>query len=264
MQGEPVSGMLTNSQDAYGHQLFDYYRGRSEGLEIVERDDGFIQANQGPKNYLSRHASWPTRERLAIKLARGRVLDIGCGGARHSLYLQARGHNVLGIDVSPLAVKVSRLRGLKDARILSITDLDSSLGKFDTILMLGNNFGLFANRGQAKRLLRKFHGLTNPGAQIIAESLDPYKTSDPDHLRYHRFNRGRGRMAGQVRIRVRYRRYASPWFDYLLVSRAEMRGIVEGTGWRIQQFISSKTVGQRRTQAVYIAIIRRLSGSGSN
>ena len=40
--------MLTNLQDAYGHQLYVYFRGTSSGLEIVERDDGLIQANLGP------------------------------------------------------------------------------------------------------------------------------------------------------------------------------------------------------------------------
>lgn len=47
-------------------------------------------------------------------------------------------------------------------------------------------------------------------------------------------------MAGQVRISVRYRRYATPWFDYLFVSRDEMRKILDGTGWKASHFLSSK------------------------
>jgi len=57
-------------------------------------------------------------------------------------------------------------------------------------------------------------------------------------------------MAGQVKIRVRYRDLATPWFDYLLVSRKEMREIVNGTGWRIRRFLSSKSTP-------YIALIER-------
>jgi hypothetical protein len=47
-------------------------------------------------------------------------------------------------------------------------------------------------------------------------------------------------MLGQVRIRIRYLRYASPWFDYLLVSKPEMIEILRGTGWKIERFIRSK------------------------
>jgi hypothetical protein len=47
-------------------------------------------------------------------------------------------------------------------------------------------------------------------------------------------------MPGQVRIRIRYLRYASPWFDYLLVSKPEMIGILRRTGWKVKRFITSK------------------------
>ena len=40
-------------------------------------------------------------------------------------------------------------------------------------------------------------------------------------------------MSGQIRIRARYKRFATPWFDYLMVSPAEMETLLEGTGWRV-------------------------------
>ncbi|MBM4381951.1 MAG: hypothetical protein FJ091_01155 [Deltaproteobacteria bacterium] len=55
----------------------------------------------------------------------------------------------------------------------------------------------------------------------------------PDHRRYHRLNRARGRLGGQLRIRVRHRFFATPWFDYWLASPAELRRALSGTGWRI-------------------------------
>ncbi|HDO42228.1 MAG TPA: methyltransferase domain-containing protein [Candidatus Bathyarchaeota archaeon] len=59
-------------------------------------------------------------EQEAMKFIRGRVLDIGCGAGRHSIYLQNKGFNVIGIDISPLAIKVCRLRGLKKAEIICL------------------------------------------------------------------------------------------------------------------------------------------------
>lgn len=121
---------------------------------------------------------------------------------------------------------------------------------FDTIIMFGNNFGLFGSFKKAKTLLKKLHRITSPSALIIAESTDPYKTDDPAHLAYHKFNKKRGRMPGQLRIRIRFRNYISDWFDYLLVSKDEMKKILKDTGWRIKKFIDSDN-------STYCAIIEK-------
>ncbi len=238
-------------QDAYGRQMYDYLRGKRDAPEIVERDDGFLGVSAGAKHYFAEYKDWHSREKKAVQYVRGKVLDVGCGAGRVSLYLQKGGFDALGIDVSPLAIRVSTKRGLKNARVIPITKISSKLGKFGTVIMFGNNFGLFGNPNRAKRLLKRFHRLTTENARIIAESLDPYKTNDEDHLGYHRFNKRRGRMPGQVRIRVRYRKYATPWFDYLLVSEQEMRSILKGTGWGTERTLTSTN------SPAYIAIIEK-------
>lgn len=244
--------MLKDSQDAYGHQLYDFFKGR-EVIEVVERDDGYIDPSGSlPRAYLSEYKDWPSHERKAMRYATGRILDIGSGGGRCSLYLQKKGFEVVGIDNSPLAVKVCKLRGLKNVQVMSITDTGPQLGQFDTILMIGNNFGLFGGFERARTLLRRFHRFTSKKALIVAETNDPYKTSEPFHLDYHRLSRKRGRMPGQLKIRVRYKRYVTPWFDYLIVSKKEMEKILRGTGWRVKSFIDS-------TGSVYIAIIEKVA-----
>lgn len=219
----------------------------------MERDDGLIDPSESlPKYYLSEFKDWTPREKLASKYAKGRVLDIGCGGGRWSLYLQRKGYDVVGIDYSPLVVQVCKLRGVHDARVLSINDVSSKLGTFDTILMMGNNFGLFGTPRRAKQLLRRFYDLTSSSARIIAESVDIYKPPIPRvHKLYHVRNRRLGRMAGQVRIRIRYLTYISPWFDYLLVSKKEMMNTLRGTGWKARRFISSEK------GPAYVAIIEK-------
>jgi hypothetical protein len=149
---------------------------------------------------------------------------------------------VLGIDSSPLALKVAKVRGVKKTRLLSFNDVDFERGSCDNVVMYGNNFGLFASWGCAKRLLKRLHRMTSPGAKIVCSSVDPHRTDDPDHLRYHRWNKTRGRMPGQVRIRVRYRAYVGEWFDYLLVSPEEMRELVVGTGRRVGRCMFSREV----------------------
>ena len=200
--------------------------------EIIERDDGFITS--AGLNYFAPVRRWPAVERRALRFVRGRVLDVGVGAGRVALELQARGREVVAIDVSPGAVEVARNRGVSDVRLLAFEEVDASLGHFDTVVMYGNNFGLFGSRAKARRLLRRLRPFV---ARIVATSNDPYATEDLAHLAYHERNRGRGRMSGQLRLRVRYRDLVGPWFEYLIVSPDEMADIVESTGWQLRRLV---------------------------
>ena len=222
---------MREHEDAYGRLILEYFE-KGEGVEIAERVDGFIAAGRyGPAAYFFPFRRWPKAERQAMRYAGGRVLDVGCGAGRVALEFQARGHDAVGIDVSPLAVEVSRRRGVRDVRELSVTRVGRELGLFDTIVMFGGNFGLMGSRRRAPWLLRRFRSLTNEGARILAESVNPYTTDNPEHLAYHERNRRRGRMGGQLRIRIRNGTYSTPWLDYLLASPEEMAELAEGTGW---------------------------------
>lgn len=237
-------------EDAFGQEIWAYYKGR-ECFEIIERDDGYFDAASLPKMYFSEYENWSLSEKRAMEFVKGRVLDIGCGAGRHSLYLQNKGFNVLGIDNSPLAIKVCKLRGLKKAEVMPIEDVNFKPNSFDTIIMMGSNFGLFGSFKKARRLLKRFYKMTSENALIIADARDPYKTDNPAHLEYHKFNKKRGRMGGQVRIRVRFEKYATKWFDYLFVSKEEMEEILKGTGWKVNKFIDSES-------PQYIAIIEKV------
>jgi SAM-dependent methyltransferase len=232
---------MKKTADAFGEQLRAQYEGRGHAAEIIERDDGFIATGSHPGLYFSEYKDWSRAERRALRLASGRVLDVGCGAGRHSLYLQSKGFDVTGIDLSPGAVRVCRLRGLKKVFVRRLDEVDKfAPASFDTVLMLGNNFGLFGSRAGARRRLRKLARVTSDGARIIAQSLDPHATDNPDHLAYHRRNLRRGRMAGQIRMRVRFARSVGRWFDYLLVSPREMEEVLEGTGWGVEKFIPAE------------------------
>ncbi len=239
-------------RDAFGHMLMDFHQGQ-ETFEIIERDDGFMDAEDHVGAYFAAFEAWhPHEQEAARHLLPGRVLDLGCGAGRAELYLQKQGYEVVGIDISPLAVEVCRQRGVKDARCMSITQVGPALGQFDDILMLGNNWGLMGSQKRAKWLLRRFYRMTSPEARIIATSNDVYQTQSPIHLAYHTYNRERGRMAGQIRMRVRCGPWQTEWFDYLMVSRQEMEGILSGTGWQAKEYISSEG-------PAYAAVIEKIA-----
>jgi SAM-dependent methyltransferase len=237
-----------SSDDAYGRLLHDLVEGK-DVFEIVERDDGFIYVFAAGY-LLAPFRKWPSLDRRAMRYVRGRVLDLGCGGGRVALHLQARGLDVVGIEVSPGAVEICRRRGVRDVRLCAIEDVDESLGVFDTIVMLGNNFGLFGSKSRARRLLRRFHGLTTDRARIVAQTFDPHTLVDEVHRSYRERNQRRGRPAGQHRLRVRYRTAATPWFDYLQVSETELANLLDGTGWRLDATLQDEG-------ASYIALLAK-------
>lgn len=239
---------MNSRKDATGHAVFDAWN-KKYGFEVVEREDGYVVGGDTAQ-YFDDFKKWHPHEKKAIKRAKGKILDIGCGAGRHSLYLQSKGLGVTGIEISPLLVEVCKKRGMKDVKLLSIDKIDGLDRCFDTILLLGNNFGLLRNFDKARQLLRKMRRITADGSVIIAESADPYRTTEEANLKYQRSNLKRGRMAGQRKIRIRYRNYASDWTDYLGVSPKEMERILEGTGWKIVKIFDSE-------RSSYIAIIEK-------
>ena len=229
------------TEDAYGRQLLAQFNNQTPTAEIIERDDGYIDTGSDPGAYFREYKQWSPLERRIIKFTNGRILDIGCGAGRHSLYLQEKGFEVTGIDNSPGAIKVCKLRGLNKALIRPITEIDKfKPNSFDTVLMLGNNFGLFGSAKGAKQTLKKLTRITSPEARILVGTRNPYRTSDSDHLQYHQSNIRRGRMAGQTRVRVRYGKTISEWFDYLFVSPEEMEDVLRDSDWQVERFIGAE------------------------
>jgi SAM-dependent methyltransferase len=218
--------------DAFGQLVLDCLgAGLVPGAayEIIERDDGFIQAGD-PLRYFAQPDRWHELDHWACDRVHGRTLDIGAGAGRHALYLQERGQAVVALDSSPGAAEVCRLRGVNQVILGTVETVSES---FDTFLLLGNNLGLLRDTAYAPRLLRTLAGIANRGAVVIGNCLDPHQTTDPAHLEYHTANRASGRMGGQARLRTRYRRVATEWFDYLFLSLDELESLVSGTQWKL-------------------------------
>ncbi len=70
--------------DAHGQESLAYLMDKESF--VVERDDGFVGLSGGVKTYFSKYDVWPKIEKKALKLAKGRVLDVGCGAGRVSLF----------------------------------------------------------------------------------------------------------------------------------------------------------------------------------
>lgn len=224
---QPVPG------DAFGVALLAELE-EGPACYIEERDDGLVWA-AGAAAYFAGPDAWPDIDRQILERAEGRVLDVGAGAGRLTLALQEAGHRPVALDVSPGAIEVCAARGVRDTFLGTVDDLARCApDPFDTIVLMGSNLALLESVWRAGPMLDTLRRLGSPDVSVIGSCRDPYLTTDPDHLEYHELNRSRGRMPGQVRMRVRFARMATEWFDYLFLSPAELETLTHAAGWEIE------------------------------
>ncbi len=164
-------------KDLFGKALQDYFN--NNYTEDLITSTNISGEDELPIPYLFRsYSEMPKLEQKALQLAKGNVLDVGCGSGSHSLYLQEKGFKVRAIDISEGAVDVAKKRGVEHVEqkdILKETDT------FDTILLLMNGTGIFQEVSQVSKYLNHLKSLLNPGGQILIDSSDiKYMYEDED------------------------------------------------------------------------------------
>lgn len=155
-------------KDLFGKALLDY-QNNNYTVDLMTSTN-ISDEDELPLPYLFRdYKAMPKLEQQALKLAKGKILDVGCGSGSHSLYLQSKGLSVKAIDVSAGAVAVSKARGvitIEEKALLDETDT------FDTILLLMNGTGIFQTLDQVSTYLLHLKSLLNKGGQILIDSSD--------------------------------------------------------------------------------------------
>lgn len=166
-------------KDLFGKAILDYQTNNAP--EDIITETSISEEDEMSVAYLFRsYKEMPKIEQKALQLAKGRVLDVGCGAGSHSLYLQnERGLDVTAIDISTNAVEACRLRGLKNVIQVDILELNNK-EKFDTILLLMNGTGIFGKLNKISLYLQKLKSLLNEGGQILIDSSDIIYMFDED------------------------------------------------------------------------------------
>jgi len=244
-------------KDIFGKILLDIYNGKKNVKEMIERDDGHVDESAS-KEYFYPYNRWPPGEKEAMKHVKGRVLDIGVGAGRHSLYLQNKGHKVTGIDISPGAIEVCKKRGLNDVRFMSLTNLKFKNEKFDTILLMFNNFGLAGSFEGTRKLLKDLYKITTKTARIIASSLNYTATTNMAHLRYQQEYRKKHRYGMAARIRIFYGKEKGDWFNLFMLAPMEVLEVTKGTGWHVDKIISDKWSTSRKSSTSYMYVLAKV------
>jgi SAM-dependent methyltransferase len=164
-------------KDLFGQAILDYQT--QNACEDLRTETSISEPDNMAVAYLFRtFAEMPKLEQIALELCRGKILDVGCGAGSHSLYLQEKGFDVTAIDISPNAIQACQLRGVYNAKVQNILDLENQ--KFDTILLLMNGTGIFGTLQETSKYLQKLKALLNPNGQILIDSSDIIYMFDED------------------------------------------------------------------------------------
>ena len=143
-----------------------------------------------------------------LALARGPVLDVGCGPGRHVAWLTAAGVPALGIDVSEGAVEQARARGGR-ARRQCIFEPTLAETSWRTILLLDGNLGI---GGDPVALLDRCVALLRPGGRVLAEVAPP------------------GTRSSLHEARLELDGHLGPWFSWATVAVDDITACSRASG----------------------------------
>ncbi|WP_312076197.1 class I SAM-dependent methyltransferase [Chryseobacterium sp.] len=165
-------------KDLMGRAIWDFYH--NENPEDLQTETSISELDELPVEYLFRDFEEMNKiEQKALKLAKGKVLDIGAGAGSHSLYLQnEKNLDVTALDISPKAIEVCKLRGIKNAVAENMLSFPGE--NYDTILLLMNGTGIFQSLNVIDIYLKKLHSLLNKNGQILIDSTDILYMYDED------------------------------------------------------------------------------------
>nr|WP_314496286.1 class I SAM-dependent methyltransferase [uncultured Chryseobacterium sp.] len=165
-------------KDLMGRAVWDYFK--NENPEDLQTETSISELDELPVDYLFRDfEQMNTIEKKALQLSQGKVLDIGAGAGSHSLYLQnKRNLEVIALDISPKAIEVCQLRGIKKAVTQNMLEFADET--FDTILLLMNGTGIFQSLKVIDIYLQKLYSLLNRNGQILIDSTDILYMFDAD------------------------------------------------------------------------------------
>lgn len=213
-------------KDLFGQAMWDYQHGQY--TEDLKTETTISEEDDLPVSYLFRtFAQMPPLEQQALQLACGKVLDVGCGAGVHGLYLQnERGLEVHSIDLSPKAIEVCHLRGLRNAEV---QDVWQAKGQYDTILLLMNGAGMCGRLKQMGAFYTHLKTLLAEGGQILTDSSDLLYMFDqhpdgsyevPLYFDYY----------GEVDYIVRYKGQEEAPFPWLYVDYNTLQNVAHAVG----------------------------------
>ncbi|AVR47441.1 SAM-dependent methyltransferase [Christiangramia fulva] len=156
----------------------------------------------------------PPIEQAALKLCKGKVLDVGCGAGSHALYLQnSEKLEVKAIDTSPRAIEITKKRGIYSAACINFFELENE--KFDSMLFLMNGSGIIGKLENIPRFFKKCREILKETGKILMDSSDLVYLFDEKPAEHPYY--------GELQFSLSYKGESSSTFDWLYIDEEMLK-----------------------------------------
>ena len=236
---------MKREKDAMGKAIADFYKGNANGkLRVLSP---MFEEDEIPLSTLFRSfRDMPKMEQKALKMAKGKTLDVGAGSGCHSLWLQNNGVDVTAIDISPYSVETMKARGVVNVLEQDFFTLDE---KYDTILMLMNGIGIVGTLEKLPDFFKHINNVLAEDGQLLCDSSDLcYLYDDKDGIvelmdsdKYY----------GELEYTMCYEEICGDSFQWLYIDANTLRNCAEANGFKME-------IVRRGEHYDYLARITRL------
>lgn len=224
-------------KDLFGKAILDYQTNNAPEDLITETT--ISEEDEMSVAYLFRsYDEMPQMEQKALQLAKGKILDVGCGAGSHSLSLQnERNLAVTSIDISANAINACTLRGLKNAKIQDVMTLENE--KYDTILLLMNGAGMCGKLKNIPNFLLKLKSLLNPGGQILLDSSDIIYMFDDDEDG-GKWIPSKNEYYGEIVFNISYKGEKEKPFDWMFIDYNTLQNAALDNGFQCELILEGE------------------------
>ncbi|WP_167607372.1 class I SAM-dependent methyltransferase [Maribellus sediminis] len=224
-----MNSTAVSNNDPFGAAIHDFFeQGKAPDIAV---NTNYTEDEIIPVSYLFRKENeMPGLEKMALKLCKGTVLDIGAAAGCHALVLQEKGLDVTALDNSALAVEVMKKRGVK--QVLNADIYEFSERKFDTLLLLMNGTGIGGTISGLKKLLVHLKSLLNPNGQVLIDSSDiKYLFEEEDGSMWIDLNNSN--YYGEMQYELSYKNHKTT-FDWLFIDSKKLQKLATEAGFRFE------------------------------
>ena len=224
-------------KDLFGKAILDFQTQNSPEDLITETS--ISEADEMSVAYLFRsYEEMPKLEQTALQLAKGKILDVGCGAGSHSLYLKIEKQlDVTAIDISPYAIEACQLRGIKQSRVQDVMNIEHE--KFDTILLLMNGAGMCGRLKRMGRFLSKLKSLLNENGQILVDSSDIIYMFDDDEDG-GKWIPSDNEYYGELVFNIEYKGEKETTFDWMYVDYNTLQNAAVANGLKCELILEGE------------------------
>jgi cyclopropane fatty-acyl-phospholipid synthase-like methyltransferase len=219
---------MKKEKDAMGKAIADFHKGRRDGKLIVLSP--MFEEDEIPVTTLFRaFKDMPKMEQKALKMARGKILDVGAGSGCHSLWLQDKGIDVTAIDISPYSIETMRERGVVNVREQDFFTLEE---KYDTILMLMNGIGIVGSLDKLPDFFKHIDKILADDGQLLCDSSDLcYLYDDKDGIAELMDS---DKYYGELEYTMCYDEIKGDSFPWLYIDANTLRNYAETHGFKME------------------------------